>query len=396
MAQPDSLRRIFGLALNVDAYGRGGFWRGKSTIFCSGSNDTKGEAEATAEGEIRFTYNASANTPDRIIIRSEPPPGILFSYPETLYTHWNPVTKSFESFSHTVTLREIPFTVSGPKGDMWFLDTLNDNTIVDLDQPGPYTIKVKLHTSAGGGGGCPDCGSKTHQDRRISIQSVRDALSLGYSDASSLDQSFTFPLPIFVKSDALRATLDKKLFNADGRWYPCGPKDSCYSEAGDIYLVDPKLEIEGAWIILKVHLDGRIHGPLFTSIHTYGDLVAYGVPAVENNIVELQKVSFEAKSDDWVFNTISSRFHDKVLSLLQSRAQYDLNPLLQEEEAKLNGFFPVPWGSVCLTVDFGTLALSSVIPQTSPEGITANFRVGIKLLQADKCILDPTPAPTSH
>jgi hypothetical protein len=392
--QPDPAHRAFGFGLTTDAFGRGGFWRGKDILVCSGSYDTVGQSSAQATGEIRFIYNATPNTPDRLIIRTDPPPTastISLGSIDSAVTVVNGKLVITPIPGPVLRIPVTPLQMLGPNGSVLKINFMGDNMIVDLPTPGPYTARASLSTSAGGGGGCADCGSQKHAELQVSIQSMRDALSLGYTQGSSLDSTYMIPLPIFVDIDTIQSTLVSTTFTNNGRWFPCPQGSDCYGNAGNIYLENPKFEIDGAWVVIKLHLDGTISGPLGIPIHTYGNITAYGVPIMSNNVLQLQKLHLETVSDDWVFRTLSSRFHDSFLTKLQAKAKYDLSPKLAKERQRLNKDFPMAWGSVCLSTDIDSLALSSVTPKNDPDGINANFKIGIKIIDVSQCKLSIQP-----
>lgn len=386
--ESDTTLRVFGFGLNVDTAARGGFWRGKDVVICSGSNNTTGKASAKSTGEIRFVYNATPNTSDRIIIRTAPPPTTSkLTLPSTdgTVTIQNGKLVIKPVPGATITIPVTPISVFGPDGKPLDLNFMGENMIADLDLPGPYTVRASITTDASGGGGCQECAQKTHNDIQVSVQSMRDALSLGRADGI-VNGDYQIPLPIFATLDLLQSTLENTFLDKNGRWYPCKSPDSGCTEASDVYLSNPKLSIEGAWVILRVHLDGHFGVPPFgIQVHTYGDIEAYGVPIVENNVIKLQNVQLNSSSDDFIFRYLSARFHDRLLSQLQSRAEYDLTPLLTKQENDLKKIFPFHWGSACIATNFNNVQLSSVIPQTTPAGITTNVKVGINIVDITQC-----------
>lgn len=347
-AQNDAVHRSYGFAITADTFAKGGFWRGKTLVFCSGSNDTQGDASASATGTIRLTYSGGLQVPDKLIVRT--------------------------SSSGSPTLQILDSGGVPMQGTH-----LADNTIVTLPYPGPYTVvgRVSSHVNDGANG------KRDHQSLTVSVQSLRDALALGYS--GTVTRSFEIPLPVFVTTAAIQNELSKSLFTEDGKLYPCPPGSDCYKDAGQLYLEWPRVSTSGAWLILKVHLSGHVRGPFFTEPGVTGEVIAYGVPEVEGNLLKIDKLMLETRSSNFLFNFAAGRFRDKLTSELQAKAQYDLTNLLNRAKAKINSQFPIRWGSACLAAQLDKLRLSSVIPQSSPDGVRASFTAAISILPPSRC-----------
>ena len=52
----------------------------------------------------------------------------------------------------------------------------------------------------------------------MSVQSMRDALALGYS--GGVNESFMIRLPVFVSTDTIKQQLAQNVFTNDGKFYP--------------------------------------------------------------------------------------------------------------------------------------------------------------------------------
>jgi hypothetical protein len=256
---------------------------------------------------------------------------------------------------------------------------LADNTIVTLQHPGPYSIvgSVSSHENSGAES------KQDHQALSVSVQSMRDALALGYS--GNVNESFEIPLPVFMPVDAITDQLSKTLFTDDGKFYPCPQSSDCYKDAGGLYIEWPHVSTAGAWLILKVHLSGHASGFLFFQPGVTGDITAYGVPIIENNILKIDKLFLDVQSQNYLVTYAAGRFVAKLTSSLQTKAQYDISPLLDKARTAANKKFPVMWGSACLMANLDSLSLSSVIPMSAPDGVQANFRASIGYVTPDKC-----------
>jgi len=348
-AQNDTLRKSYGFAVSADTFAKGGFWRGKTGFLCSGSNNTQGDAAATSSGTIRLTYAGGLAVPDRLIIRTTSSGATSLQF--------------FDAGG--VPLQSV---------------TLADNTIVTLQHPGPYSIvgTVDSHVNDGADG------KKEHRALSVSIQSMRDALSLGYT--GSVNEAFKIPLPVFVGINTIKDELNKNVFNNDGKFYPCPSGSDCFKQAGGLYLEWPEVSTAGAWLVLKAHLSGHVAGFMFFSPGVTGEITAYGVPVVEDNVLKLDKLYLETQSANLIVNIAEGRFSDRLTSELQKKAHYDLAPLLDKEKLKINKQFPIRWGQdACLAAQLDSLDLSSVIPMTSPDGVQVNFRGALGFLSPDKC-----------
>lgn len=351
--QNDAVHRTYGFALNADAQARGGFWRGKVLFACSGSNDTNGVADASATGRINLTYSGGIAAPDKLVVR---------------------VQKNHDPVS---------FSVTDSSGKPVPQQNLSGSLISDLPTPGPYTVTASIGTHAGGGGGCPACGQTTHNDVTVSVQSMRDALALGYG--GSLNESFQVPLPVFVKTADILAELQAKLFTDDGRYFPCRYPNPCADDADDIYIEWPELSAVGGWIVFKAHVAGHVPGFWFIRPGITGEIIAYGAPKVEGDALSFDSLALETQSSDWLFNLGADKLRDKLTTDLKEKAKYDLTPQLQKIEAQLKPHFPVQWGSACLTLGLDSLHVSSVIPKETDAGIQVNFRAGINIVGPDQC-----------
>ena len=279
-------------------------------------------------------------------------------------------------------------TISSGPSTLTFLDAggaplpstpLADNTIVTLNHPGPYSIvgSIASHENSGAEG------KHDHKDLSVSVQSMRDALALGYS--GGVNESFMIRLPVFVSTDTIKQQLAQNVFTNDGKFYPCPSTSDCYKDAGGVYIEWPQVSTSGAWLILKVHLSGHVPGFMFFEPGVTGEITAYGVPIIDNNVLKLDKLMLDINSQNYLVNLAAGRFTDKLTSELQSKARYDLNTLLDKAKTAASKGFPIPWGSVCLTVDLDSLTASSVIPTSTPDGIQANFTTNIKFITADQC-----------
>jgi hypothetical protein len=67
--QSDSVRRVYGFALQAGARSDDGFWRGKSTVFCKGSNHERAMARAKVQGRVDLTFAANPALTDKIVVR---------------------------------------------------------------------------------------------------------------------------------------------------------------------------------------------------------------------------------------------------------------------------------------------------------------------------------------
>lgn len=342
--------RIYGFSVNTSTQARGGFWRGKVGIFCKGSNDTRGEANSSSVGFINLNYTAPSTIKDQLIIRINGDQNAL------------------------VEVKEVG-------GSTLPIQNTNSGKIVELPKSGAYTISSSVSANSSGSGGCPGCASTSSKSVEVLVQSLRDALNPVGSD-----DLYQVPLPVFIPIGEIQAHLYKELFAANnGRFYPCPEKSDCGKFARGIYLENPQLSVNGAFITIKVHLTGHASFFLFRPGIT-GDIYLTGTPVVENDVLLIKDISLEVQSSNLILKYVTAKFGEKLVAGIQEKASFPLKPKIEEVTEQLKKQFPIKWGTACLLLDIDKIKLKQVYLKTSPlEGIIADFGISIKIEDESFC-----------
>lgn len=234
--------------------------------------------------------------------------------------------------------------------------------IADLPAQGPYNVTATLNNGISRTGSTAP--TNAHVDADVHIQSMRDALALGYGN--TVTAAFRIPFAIYISIGDIQSALIQQLFTSpNGRSYPCPDRTVCgYT---DVYLENPRLQVIGAWRVLTVHRGGSVS--LFVPIS--GDLMLEGIPTVQNNALTGAGLNLQVDSQNWIANVASSILAAQIQQALQQKMQHNLQPKLDQELQKLKPSFPVRWGSVCLLFDANNPRLADVFAESN--GITAQF-----------------------
>jgi hypothetical protein len=368
--QNDPQTRTFGFSLIASIRARGGFYRGRTLGFCSGSHNVTGSAEATTGGRIDITFNASApSISDRLIIR----------------IHGNAAAAA-------------SIRIVDSEGKALTLNALSEGRglVADLPKAGPYTLSASIHAQEAHSGACGGCQGASHREATVSVQSLRDALSLGYGDPVNPD--FTIPLRIHLPIKELETELKKQIFTDSGRFYPC-KKDSgdCGRYGRELYLESPSLLLDGAWTIAKVHLSGHGNAWLFRPGIT-GTIILSGVPTVENDTFSLKSVVLEVESRNFILNYLNQRFGDRLVELIEKNSTIDLNPHYEEAVAQIDQLFPLRWGPGYLDLDASQLKIKYLGVDPAKQEVIVELQIKIKYVDSTSLTSGEieTPMPPSN
>jgi hypothetical protein len=341
---------IYGSAINVSTQARGGFWRGKVVIACKGSNDECGRAYAKATSFINLNYTAPNTIKDQLIIRINGD-------------------------------QNVSVQVSEVGGETLVINNTNHGKVVELPHSGAYTISSSKTTTTGSQcGGCPGCAQTTSESAEVLVQSLRDALNPVGSD-----ELYQVPLPVFIPLSEIQKKLYAELFTTNGRFYPCPDKSDCGKYASEIYLEDPQLSVNGAFITLKVHLTGHGSFLLFRPGIT-GNIFLTATPVIENGDLKLKDMTLEVQSNNMILKYITSKFRDKLVDALKEHSSFPLQSKIDEVTEELKKQFPIKWGSACLLLDIEKIKLKQIYPKQNPTpGIIADFGISIKIEDESQC-----------
>jgi hypothetical protein len=338
--------RTYGFGLTVSSHSRGGEWKHHAwLVSCGDSSNTSATANAHARGEIRLTFNAISGS-DKLVIQ---------------------VTGKSKPQVTVLDVNNRPLTLSALED--------GNGQVADLPVPGPYTVTAEL----------TDQTSAYHledknddENTHVSVQSMRDALNLGYGGA--VNQTFKIPLPIRISASDLKADFVAALFDKDGKFYPCKQCDG----ASHIYLQDPQIDVSGGWVVLHVTVGGGV-GP-FDILGVHGGLTLYGAPSVQNNIVSIDGLVLEVNSESWVVQIGEGHgLEQKLLDQIKAAAKFDLAPKLKEAMGRISTHFPVAWEGACLLLEPPSLQLDGIYTIPEVKSIEARFIVGLKIGDPQSC-----------
>ena len=352
--------RDYGFSLLVNPRAHGGWFQHSSLgPVCGQGEHTTGDAQADARGTLHLTFNGKAGTKERLLIRIEG--------------------------SHA---KEANVQLTDVNGKALRLKKKGKGFVAVLSKQGPYQLTASLSSAASASRGCPTCRSESSKSVSVHVQSMRDALTLGYSHGSQA--SYKIPFPVFVSVKDLERELKKGLFDkTGGKFYPCLPdEDDCGLNAQKVYLRDPRLSVEGAWVILRMRLGGHatiwnVFSPTVT-----GEIQLSGIPSVSRNVLFLDSLAIETKSKDDLVNYVSASYGDKLREKVQAKTRIDLKPLLDERLAEARSNFPIKLGSACLMLNPTNVTVEEITTTDTPDdekGIVAKLAVVVQESDVDEC-----------
>jgi hypothetical protein len=247
--------------------------------------------------------------------------------------------------------------------------------VATLPKPGPYTLSASIVAHAEGNGGCPECERRIAGATTVSVQSLRDALALGYG--KTLTPSFSVPLKVSFPATDLVDFIKKTQFDKDGHFYPCKRSDGCDAVANDVYIESPDISIAGGWAIIKVHVSGHLNIWLFYPGIT-GDAEAYGVPNVVNDDLRLDGLQLEINSKNLLVKYINNQYADKLTERLRTLAHLNLTPYYKDALDKAKTHFPIVWGPGYLDLDLTNIKVDSITTQSNPDQFVVTVLITVK------------------
>lgn len=346
--------RQFGFALSTTTYAKGGIWRGP-ILLCNQSHTTVAAADATATGRLDLTFNATGDASEPLILR---------------VSGATPAEAHLEVRDGDNQL--LPLSL-GPGGT---------SVATTLARPGPYSVQASLasHALDGGGGNAHDQQEMTFS---VSVQSMRDALALGYGRGPA--NVMMLPLPVFMSADAMSAALDSALFTDQHRLYPCAKVNCGTERLRDVYLETPHVSTSDGSVVLDMHLAGSYQFALIFGSGVSGTIRATAVPVVEHDTLRFDAPSIDVATRNVLVKWRSASFEQKLLDRIR-KVRIDLTPRLQAAVARAQEHLPVAWGGACLLVAPTDAHVRSVqVVTTAPQGILANFGIELSGASADAC-----------
>jgi hypothetical protein len=354
--QNDVVRRAFGFGAAVDAFAKGGFWRGKVLLVCKGSNNTVASANATAGGTINLSFNANPDVTDQLIIRTEGTTRAQMGLRVT------------DGAGADIPLHDLPNGIG---------------TTVELVKPGPYTVLASVATSArnGGGGNAFD----EHPARMsISVQSLRDAINLGYGTPAG--PKYLVPLSVGIALGDLLQLIRDSLFTDHGRFYPCAKPNACKDKkSSGIYLSNPGVGAGGSGAMVVEADVGGSYWAVVLPFKISGHILMSATPVVERNILRLAGVALDLSSRNFLVQTFSGEIAQRIYEKTGAK-RFDLQPKINAAIAKVAAKFPLRWGPACLLLDVPQLEVLGVYTDAATAQLIVMFGLGIKTESGAACV----------
>ena len=350
--------RQFGFALSTTAYAKGGLWR-EQFVLCTTSHNTAAVADAGATGRLDLTFGANGDASDQLILR------VSGATPQEAHLEVRDGQNQLLPLS--VLPGETPAATS---------------VATTLATPGPYSVRASIasHAEDRGGGNAHD---EQEVSFSVSVQSMRDALALGYARRPT--NALMLPLPVFMSANAMTAALDSALFTNQHRLYPCARVDCGTDRLRDVYLETPRVSTEDGSVVLDMELAGSYQVALIFGGGVSGKIRATAVPVVERDTLRFEDPSIDVATHNVIVKWRSASFEQKLLDRIR-KVRIDLTPRLQAAVAKAQEQFAVAWGGACLLVAPKDAHVRSVqVVTTAPQGVLANFGIELSEGSADGC-----------
>lgn len=338
----------FGFVLSTTTYAKGGLWRGQF-VLCREPHRTVAVADAGATGQLDLTFNPNGDASDQLVLR------VSGATPEEAHLEVR------DGDNNLLPLSLVPGATS---------------VVTTLAKPGPYSVHASIASHA------EDSGTGTVHDERgmtfsVSVQSMRDALALGYGGEPT---TTLLPLPVFMSTDAMTAALDSALFTDEHRLYPCARVDCGSDRLRDVYLEMPEVSTADGAIVLDMQLSGSYQLAFNIGAGVSAAIRATAVPVVERDTLRFEDASIDVATHNLIVRSRSARFEQKLLDRI-GKVRIDLTPRLQAAVASAQEHLSTTWGGACLLVAPKDAHVRSVeVVTTAPQGIRANF--GIELSEA--------------
>lgn len=351
---PVAAVRQFGFSLSTTAYAQGGLWRGQFVV-CRGSHNTVALADARANGRIDLTFNADGNATDQLILR------VSGATPQEAHLEVR------DGQNQLLPLSAVP-------GQSWVAATLS--------RPGPYSVQASIASHAENGGG-----GKAHDQRvmsfSVSVQSMRDALALGYGQGPT--NALLLPLPIFLSADAMSAALDSALFTDQHRLYPCAKVDCGTDRLRDVYLEMPRVSTSDGSVVLDMRLAGTYQFAVVFGGGVSGTIRATAMPVVEHDTLRFESPTIDVATHNLIVKWRSASFEQKLLDRIRS-VRIDLTPRLEAAVAMAQEQLATGWSGACLLLAPTEAHVRSVrVVTTAPQGILADFDIQLSESSAGAC-----------
>ena len=346
--------RQFGFTLSTSTYARGGSWR-EQLVLCRGSHRTAAAADARVTGRVELTFNGSDSASEQLIVR---------------------VTGA--------TPRDAHLEVRDGQDQLLPLAPVPGETFVaaTLVRPGPYSVRASIAAHAEHDGGRGAAGEQA-TTVSVSVQSMRDALALGYGEAPA--STLLLPLPVFLSTDDMSAALDSVVFTDQHRLYPCAKVDCETDRLRDVYLEMPRVSTEGDAVALDMRLSGSYQIALSFGGGVSGAIRVTALPVVEHDTLRFEAPSIDVATRNVIVKWRAGRFEQMLLDRIR-KARIDLTPQLQAAVAKAREHFAMASAGACLLVAPKEAHVRSVqVVTTPPQGILASFGVELTEASASAC-----------
>ncbi len=346
--------RVYGFTLHAEVSAQGGFWREQVAGVCQKSRVEKGRAQAEAAGQIELHFEAPPGITDRLVV----------------WVAGNAAAEDTVEVAHA-------------NGPLLPLTRLPDKTgfVVELPRSGTYMVSARIE------GRTESVGAKSRstvsKELQVSVQSLRDALSLGPTNV--LTDKTQVPVPVFVPLQDLDRELHRALLDqTDGKFWPCSLDQGCPAQATQVFVEQPEWHITGGVVALSFRLN-QAGTPDSKKDGVSGSVVLTGAPTVQGQTFALDALAIETRSLQAVRQFLSEAYARNLVTAVQEKARVPMDPYLKQTLQALASHLPTRWGGVCLLLDTDHLTLKSVAVTRDPDGIVAMFQTTLTLADVGRC-----------
>jgi hypothetical protein len=346
--------RQFGFTLSTTAYAKGGSWSERFVI-CRGSHTTVAMADARVTGRLNLTFNPGENTSDQLILR------VSGASPEVARLEVRDGQNQL-------------LPLSAVAGETWVTTT--------IAKPGPYSVHASI-TSHAEHIGAENKHGQHETTFSVSVQSMRDALALGYG--KELTTARTLPVPVFVSADAMSAALDSAVFTDQHRLFPCAKIDCGTDRLRDVYVETPRVSTNGGAVVLDMDLSGSYQVALIFGGGISGTIRVTAVPVVEHDTLRFETPSVDVATHNLLVKWRSAKFEQMLLDRI-NKVRIDLTPQLRAAVEKAQGNFSGALGGACVLLTPTRAHVRSVqVMTTAPQGIVAGFDIELSEATGNAC-----------
>lgn len=337
----DLARAYYSAELFAGLTVQGGFYQNHKLVWCGGHYVTSASATAGAEARVQFAFNPPAGTRDQLLM----------------------------TLTGTETQRAA-ISVKGPGGHDVPLQPLPSGGLaVDLANPGIYLLVANISAKKAAKDDCPrpECQTSAQATLAVGLQSLRDALTLGYGEPGVAADRFAFS--VLMPDTTMTRLVRENVFKERGRFYPCGSGPDCSKQGvTGVYLFEPKISILGGTLVLESRIGG-CYNRFLICVKVSGTVRGYGAVFGDGAHVGANALQLEVDSKNLVVQIGTALLADRIESALRSGVVVDIGPQLERAKQAVNEKFPIRFdGGLCLAVRLNNIAFDRVSVISGPPG----------------------------